>query len=64
MNVERMDLAESQMNNLELSQSEPGIPTTREVLEELYELLEDYAPAWYTERHHKRAVAALVGRFD
>jgi hypothetical protein len=29
------------------------------VLRELFELLEDYAPAWYTEEHHKRATAAL-----
>jgi len=24
---------------------------------ELFELMEDYAPAWYSERHHKRALA-------
>jgi hypothetical protein len=29
------------------------------VLEELFELLEDYGPGWYTEDHHNRAVAAL-----
>jgi len=29
------------------------------VLRELFELLEDYAPAWYLEEHHERAVAAL-----
>jgi hypothetical protein len=29
------------------------------VLRELFELLEDYAPAWYTETHHNRVVAAL-----
>ncbi len=29
------------------------------VLGELFELLEDYAPAWYTEAHHNRAAAAL-----
>ncbi len=34
----------------------------RVVLEELFELLEDYAPTWYTEEHHNRAVAALLGR--
>jgi hypothetical protein len=28
-------------------------------LEELYQLLEDYGPAWYTEEHHERAVRAL-----
>lgn len=25
---------------------------------ELFELLEEYAPVWYTERHHNRADAA------
>jgi hypothetical protein len=30
------------------------------VLRELFELLEDYAPMWYTEEHHRRAVAALI----
>jgi len=30
-------------------------------LEELFELLEEYSPSWYTEEHHKHAVAALIG---
>jgi hypothetical protein len=30
-----------------------------EVLRELFNLLEQYAPAWYTEEHHNRVVAAL-----
>jgi len=25
---------------------------------ELFELLEEYAPVWYTEKHHNRAVVA------
>ena len=29
------------------------------VLRELFELLEDYAPIWYTEELHNRAAAAL-----
>ena len=33
------------------------------VLRELFELLEDYAPAWYTEEHHERLVAALGESF-
>lgn len=33
--------------------------TPREALAELIELLEDYAPSWFTEEHHKRALAAL-----
>ncbi len=62
MNVERMDLANSQNGDLRFSATEETVPTTREVLEELFQLLEDYAPAWYTERHHDRAVAALLAR--
>jgi len=30
-----------------------------EVLAELYGLLEDYAPAWYTLEHHQKAEMAL-----
>ena len=41
--------------------SSKRVPTTPEVLEELFQLLEDYGPAWYTEKHHNRAVAALRG---
>ena len=31
----------------------------REALKILYDLLEAYAPAWYTEEHHNKAEAAL-----
>lgn len=34
---------------------EPG-----NALEELFGLLEEYGPAWYTEEHHNRAVHALL----
>lgn len=30
-----------------------------EVFEELFRLMEQYAPAWYTEEHYNRAVIAL-----
>lgn len=33
--------------------------STQSVLEELFALLEDYAPAWYTEEQHLRVLAAL-----
>jgi hypothetical protein len=36
-----------------------GILTIAEVFRELFSLLEEYAPVWYTEEHHNRAVAAL-----
>jgi hypothetical protein len=32
-----------------------------EVLQELFNLLEEYAPTWYTEEHRSRAVRALRG---
>jgi hypothetical protein len=31
----------------------------REALKMLYDLLEDYAPPWYTEGYHDKAEAAL-----
>jgi hypothetical protein len=37
-------------------------PTARTVLKELFALLEDYAPLWYTEEQHERAVRALAGQ--
>ncbi len=43
-----------------LRQLPPATPEA--VLEELFTLLESYAPAWYTEEHHNRAVAALFER--
>ena len=30
-----------------------------EVFSEMFNLLEEHAPLWYTEQHHSRAVAAL-----
>jgi hypothetical protein len=48
------------------SQSVEEIPDLRpwsrrpeDALRELYELLETYAPSWYTEGHHDRAESAL-----
>ena len=41
-------------------QQERARPIT--VLRELFELLEDYGPAWYTQESHDRAVAALNER--
>jgi len=32
-----------------------------EAFREMFNLLEEHAPTWYTEEHHKRAVAALRG---
>lgn len=35
------------------------IQELREALRMLYELLESYAPEWYTKEHHNNAKAAL-----
>jgi hypothetical protein len=37
---------------------------TADALAELYRLLNDYAPLWYTERHHQRAenVLRMLGK--
>ena len=58
------------MNDSELDESSEGqreksvalrieIAGVAEVLRDLFNLLEQYAPTWYTEEHHNRAVAAL-----
>jgi hypothetical protein len=36
----------------------------RAALEELFILLEEYGPMWYTQEHHDRALNALLGRED
>jgi hypothetical protein len=46
-------------NNTATSIDQHRPASTQAVLRELYELLEDYAPAWYTEEHHQRAAGAL-----
>ena len=35
-------------------------PDSHEVLREIFELLEDYAPMWYSESHRNR-LAAMLG---
>ena len=59
MKIEQLDRAEL-LNSDDGHPELQRIPTAREVLAELFELLEDYAPTWYTEEHHNRAVAALL----
>jgi hypothetical protein len=47
----------SDANQINTLQAE--IQKLREALTDLYELLEQYAPAWYTEDHRNKARAAL-----
>ena len=41
------------------ARSFPPAHDSKKVLRELFELLEDYAPTWYTEEHHNRLASAL-----
>ena len=60
MKVGHIDFADSRTGDAPQPGAGMRVPTTREVLEEMFQLLEDYAPAWYTEQLHDRAVAALT----
>jgi hypothetical protein len=44
------------------AEKEATVPSVRTVLEEVFQLLEDYGPLWYTEEHHDRILAALCNR--
>lgn len=59
MNRQFHEPAKSSTGVSSSSEEHENAPSTREVLEEFFQLLEDYAPTWYTEEHHNRAVAAL-----
>ncbi len=45
-------------------QSEAELDRARlvEALAELHNLLEEYAPTWYTQEHHEKAMSALQAR--
>lgn len=51
INAQRSDVSR-------LMKRRPGV--SEKALEELFELLEEYAPVWYTEEHHNHAVNALL----
>lgn len=58
MNAERWDQTESK----NAKYAGTTAPNARTVLEEVFELLEDYAPIWYTQEQHNRILAALRNR--
>jgi hypothetical protein len=57
---QKKELIPAKSTPINRDQRRPVNPRT--VLEDLFELLEDYGPSWYTEEHHNRAVAALLDR--
>ncbi len=67
VNVQHLDRT-NMSDRTSMSTVRPGslqpesVPSPQTVLEELFNLLEEYAPTWYKEEHHDRAVAALLGR--
>ena len=48
----------------QMTQQEKAPRASTAALEELFVLLEEYGPAWYTQEHHDRAVKALLRRED
>jgi len=44
------------------SDVEPDPKLLTDALTEVYELLEEYAPSWYTQEHHEKVEAALYSK--
>ena len=42
-----------------IPEGKPDPSRAVEALRTLYELLEQYAPSWYTDEHHRQAASAL-----
>jgi hypothetical protein len=61
VNIEPIEAMRIKNGKVSHSQQQRSV-TAKAVLEELFELLEDYGPSWYTEEHHNRIIAALLGR--
>jgi hypothetical protein len=64
VNVERWDQSNSKNGKHASAAKEQAAPSVRTVLEEVFQLLEDYGPPWYTEEHHDRILAALRNRSE
>jgi hypothetical protein len=52
------------LNTVTLTGKPQHASNPRAALEELFILLEEYGPMWYTQEHHDRALNALLGRED
>jgi hypothetical protein len=58
VSLQRID-EQSEVADKERDFEQRGVAEAREALVELYDLLEEYAPRWYTESHRARALAAI-----
>jgi hypothetical protein len=54
---ERSEVADRERRERDFEQR--GVAEVREALVELFDILEEYAPKWYTESHRARALAAI-----
>jgi hypothetical protein len=59
VNAERLNQTHTKNGKHASVAKDPAVPSVRVALEEVFDLLEDYAPLWYTEEHHDRILAAL-----
>lgn len=59
MDTGHSELSDPGTTSITSPEERERIPTAREVLQQFFQLLEEYAPVWYTEELHNRAVAAL-----
>jgi len=57
--AQQSELARSRPHSYEGPDAKVQLARATDALAELYQLLEDYAPAWYSEHHHKKAESAL-----
>lgn len=62
VNAERWNQINPKNGNQSGATKDLAAPGVRTTLEEVFDLLEDYAPIWYTEGLHDRIVAALRNR--
>jgi hypothetical protein len=62
VNAERWNQANPKNGKYTHAANDPAALSARMALEEVFELLEDYAPVWYTEELHDRILAALLNR--
>jgi hypothetical protein len=62
MRVQQLEVTDVPTNNFADFAGTRRASGPREVLEEVFELLEDYGPIFYTEDLHNRIVAALMPR--
>jgi hypothetical protein len=57
--TQQSELTRFRRHSYEGPDAKAQLARATDALAELYQLLEDYAPTWYSEHHHKKAESAL-----